>query len=370
MPRTASPSISLQALNRATLARQLLLTRSDASPTEAIAALAGMQGQVPKPPFIGLWTRLASFKREDLSALVHGREVVRATMMRGTLHYMTAEDYLRFRPALSGLLTGAIASILRGRSDGLDVDAIARAASELFAERPRTFTELRGLLMERFPDGDERAMGFTARMHLPLVMVPDDSSWAYPADAAFTLVETWLSRSLASDDSPRELVRRYLSAFGPATVADAQAWSGLKGLKPVFEAMRDELVTFKDPKGRELFDLPDAPRPDEGTLAPVRFLPEYDNLVLAHADRSRLIDEAYRPRIVTKNLKVLSTFVVDGMVAGTWSIARKAKVATLTIEPFEALLSPARDALAAEGEGLLRFAEEDAPTFEIRFASS
>ncbi|MBO9539027.1 AlkZ family DNA glycosylase [bacterium] len=367
MPRTAAQSLSLQALNRATLARQLLLARAGASPHQAIASLAGMQGQVPKPPFIGLWTRLEGFKREDLASLVHRREVVRATMMRGTIHYMTAEDYRRLRPALSEMLSGAIATTLRGRAEGLDLEGVAGAARELFAEGPRTFTELRGQLMARFPEGDERVMGFAARMHLPLVMVPDDSAWAYPADAAFTLAETWLGAELAPVDTPHELVRRYLAAFGPATVADAQTWSGLKGLKPVFEALRDELVTFKDPKGRELFDLPDAPRPGEEVSAPMRFLPEYDNLVLAHADRTRLVDDAHRARLVTKNLKVLASFTVDGRIAGTWSIERKAKRATLALSPFEAIAPADRDALAAEGEALLRFAEPDAASHELSF---
>ncbi|HEY9898666.1 MAG TPA: winged helix DNA-binding domain-containing protein [Pantanalinema sp.] len=365
LPRT----LSLQALNRATLARQLLLERANAPVVEAIERLAGMQAQIPKPPFVGLWSRLADFRRSALFDALHRRTIVRATMMRGTLHYMSAEDYLGLRPALSDFLAQALRATLRTRLDGLDVAGVVEAARGVFAEHPHTFTALRDRLMERFTDADERVLGFTARMHLPLVMVPDGSAWGYPADAAFTLAEGWLSRPMGTDEGPSELVRRYLAAFGPATVADAQAWSGLKGLKETFEALRPELVTFRDARKREFFDLPDAPRPAEDVPAPARFLPEYDNLVLAHADRTRLVADVHRPRIVTKNLKVLATFLIDGAVAGTWRIERKAKAATLVVEPFEPLSASRRDELEAEGEGLLRFCEEEARTQDIRFAS-
>jgi hypothetical protein len=196
-------------------------------------------------------------------------------------------------------------------------------------------------------------------------MIPNDSPWGFPADSDFTTAETWLNQPLEGMEDPRELVRCYLAAFGPATVADAQTWSGLKGLKNTFEALRSELTTFRDERGRELFDLPDAPRPSEETVAPVRFLPEYDNLVLAHADRSRFIAEKNRPRIVTANLKVLATFLVDGRVAGTWKVSRKGKAATLLLEPFEPLAAPVREALAEEGLQALRFSEEEAASFDL-----
>lgn len=367
--------LSLKALNRATLARQMLLEREATTARDAIARLAGLQAQVAKPPYLGLWSRLEGFRREELLDLLHRREVVRATAMRGTLHLMTADDYVAWRPALQPMLSAGMASVLRQRATELDLPSLVAAGRSFFEEQPRTFTALRAHLMERHPDGDERAMGFAVRTHLPLVMAPNDSPWGFPADSDFTTAEVWLNRPLAqdaeaTDADPAELVRRYLAAFGPATVADAQTWSGLKGLKSTFEAMRGELVTFRDERKRELFDLPDAPRPSEDKAAPVRFLPEYDNLVLAHADRSRIIDEAYRPRIVTANLKVLATFLVDGRVAGTWKVTRKGKAATLVVEPFEALTPPDRDALAAEGLQALRFSEEDAQTFDLKFEAS
>ncbi len=358
--------LSTKALNRATLARQMLLAREATPALDAISRLAGMQAQVPKPPFLGLWSRLSGFRREELLDLVHRREVVRGTAMRATLHLMTAADYLALRPALQPMLSAAMTSVLRQRAEALDLTALIETAKHFFEEEPRTFTELRAHLMERFPDGDERAMGYAARTQLPLVMVPDDSPWGFPADSDFTTAETWLGKPLDGSEKLAELVKRYLAAFGPATVTDAQTWSGLKGLKGTFEAMRGELVTFRDARKRELFDLPDAPRPAEDTPAPVRFLPEYDNLVLAHADRSRVIAEAYRPRIVTANLKVLATFLVDGTVAGTWKIAKKGKVATLVVEPFEPLSESIREEIAEEGLQALRFSEEDARTFDLK----
>ena len=363
-----SDVLSLKALNRATLARQMLLRREATSALDAVRRLAGLQAQVAKPPYLGLWSRLEGFRREELLELLHRREVIRATAMRGTLHILTASDYVALRPVLQPMLSAGMASTLRARAATLDVTELVAAATAFFEEKPRTFTELRAHLMERFPDGDERAMGFAVRTHLPLAMVPNDSTWGFPADSDFTTATAWLGMPIAGDEGPTDLVRRYLAAFGPATVADAQTWSGLKGLKSTFEAMRSELVTFRDERKRELFDLPDAPRPSEETDAPVRFLPEYDNLVLAHADRSRLIAEEFRPRIVTANLKVLATFLVDGRVAGTWKVARKGKSATLVLEPFEAIAAPFRDALAEEGLRALRFSESDAQAFDLTIA--
>ncbi|MNR87065.1 hypothetical protein D3C72_179260 [compost metagenome] len=364
-----SDVLSLKALNRATLARQMLLRREAASALDAVARLAGLQAQVAKPPYLGLWSRLEGFRREELLDALYRREVIRATAMRGTLHVLTASDYVALRPVLQPMLSAGMASTLRARAATLDVAELVAAATAFFEEKPRTFTELRAHLMGRYPDGDERAMGFAVRTHLPLAMVPNESTWGFPADSDFTTAAAWLGTAIAENEDPTELVRRYLAAFGPATVADAQTWSGLKGLKSTFEAMRSELVTFRDARKRELFDLPDAPRPSEETDAPVRFLPEYDNLVLAHADRSRLIAEEFRPQIVTTNLKVLATFLVDGRVAGTWKVTRKGKGATLVLEPFEAIAAPIRDALAEEGLQALRFSEEDAQTFDLKVDS-
>jgi hypothetical protein len=328
-------------------------------PVEAIERLAGMQAQEPRPPFLGLWSRLEGFAREDLIDALGDGSAVRGLLMRGTLHTVSARDFRAFRPVVQPVLSAAYAGVDKRRREGVDVDAVLPVARELVEEEPRTFNALRGLLSERFPDANERGLGYAARTHLPLTMVPTEDRWGFPRDAKFALAEA------GDDGSPRTLVRRYLAAFGPATAADSQTWSGLRGVAEVLEEM-DDLERFEDDQGRTLFDLPDAPRPDADVPAPVRFLPEFDNLVLAHADRTRLLDDEHRPLVVTKNLRVKATFLVDGRVAGTWKSARKGKKASLALEPFGKLRKKDIKALTAEGEQLLRLVEQEAASFDVR----
>ena len=328
-------------------------------PVEAVQRLAGMQAQEPRPPFVGLWSRVEGFAREDLVGALGDGSAVRGMLMRATLHTASAIDFRALRPVVQPVLSAAYAGVDKRRREGVDVDAVLPVARELLEEEPRTFNELRALLSKRFPDANERGLGYAARTHLPLTMVPTDDRWAFPRDAKFALTDA------GSDDSPEPLVRRYLAAFGPASAADAQTWSGLRGLAGVLEEM-DELERFEDGQGRALFDLPDAPRPDADVPAPIRFLPEFDNLVLAHADRTRLLDDEHRPRVVTKNLRVKATFLVDGRVAGTWKSTRKGKKASLELEPFEKLRKQDLKALTSEGEALLRFIEEDATSSDIK----
>ncbi|UQA55993.1 winged helix DNA-binding domain-containing protein [Polyangium aurulentum] len=365
--RTSADALSLRALNRATLARQMLLARERATAFDTIERLAGMQAQLARPPFIGLWSRLEGFAREHLTVLLERREVVRVTMMRGTLHLMTARDYVRMRAPMQPMLSEAMRSILRARTDAFDMEGIVAEGRRYFEEEPRTFDELRDHLLALHPGGDERGMGYAVRMHLPLVQVPTNTEWGYPGTADFAVAEAWLGQPIAKDDRPHALVLRYLAAFGPATAADAQAWSGLKGLKGVFEELRPKLRTLQDERGRELFDLPEAPRPPEDTPAPVRFVPEFDNLLLAHADRTRIIADEHRPLIATANLRILPTFLVDGFVAGMWKIERKRSTAKLLVEPFGALSKRAREEVEREGEALVRFVEADASAFEVLF---
>jgi hypothetical protein len=233
-------------------------------------------------------------------------------------------------------------------------------ARELLEERPRGFKELRADLVQRFPDVNERALGFAVRMHLPLVMVPTDHPWGFPPAADFALAELWLGEPLPERPSADALVRRGLAAFGPCTVADLQTWSGLPGLAAAVDGLRGELEVLADVRGRELLDLPGAPRPPADAPAPARLLAEFDSLVLAHADRTRLLAEAHRGRVVTKNLRVRATFLWDGMVAGTWAITIARGTATLRLEPFGKLPRGAAKALTAEAEALLAFAEPGA----------
>lgn len=364
----ASSTLTARQLGRATLARQLLLERHAITPLKAIERLAGMQAQQAQPPFLGLWSRLAEFRRATLHRLLHRRKVVRAPLMRHTLHLVSARDYVALRGPVQPALTRALTSALRKRAAGLDLPRLTADARAFLDAEPRTFQQLRAHLAGLHGDHDDRALGYAARSHLPVVQVPTDARWAFPPSAAFAAAATFLGTELPlADQRPQALVRRYLAAFGPATAADVQTWSGLTGLRATLEELRPKLRVLRDERDRELFDLPRAPLPAANTAAPARFLPAFDNLVLAHADRSRLMDEGVSARICTKNLRVLPTILVDGRVAGTWETERSRKRARLVIAPFDSLPAKARRDLEREGQALLRFAEEDAEAFEVSY---
>jgi hypothetical protein len=347
----------------------MLLAREDTSPLAVIQRLVGLQAQLPRPPYVGLWTRITGFQREHLRSLIEARQVVRGPLMRCTLHLMSASDYAAFRPALQPALTQAMRSILRDRANRFDLDALLSEARRLYAERPRTFVEVRDELLRRFPDADERAMGYAVRTQLPLLLVPGKHEWGFHGDAEFCLAEDWLDQPLATEGRPDALILRYLAAFGPASATDIQAWSGLPGLTGVMNDLRPQLRVFRDERRRELFDLPDAPRPSEDTPVGPRFVADFDNLILSHADRTRVIADEHRRVVVTNNGQVLSTFLVDGFVAGTWKVSRIRKTATLTLSPFTPLSPPTKEELAGEGERLARFLQPDADQFELLFAA-
>ncbi len=336
----------------------------------AVSKLAGLQAQLPRPPFLGLWSRLEGFTRASLAGAIAAREVVRVTSMRGTLHLMTTRDYVSIRGALQAMLTKGMEGALRGRMDGLDVPSVVRDARAFFDEEPRTFEELRTRLEALHPAANERALGHAARMHVPLVMVPTETRWSYAPTTDWAVAESYLGVPVATAASPaasEALVTMYLAAFGPASVRDAQAWSGVANLAPTFEALRTKLVTFHDGKKRELFDLPKAPRPDEETPAPVRFLPEFDNLLLAYADRARVVDAAHAKAISPTSTQVRPTFLVDGDVAGTWRLERARKTATVTLTRFSTLAKKTRTALEGEALTLAHFVEGDDVTCEVAF---
>lgn len=360
--------LTLRELNRATLERQHLLARTKATPLEVMERLVAMQSQQARPPFLGLWTRLENFDRQALHTLLHEKKVVRATSLRGTLHLMSAADFLSMRGAIQPVLTQAMTGVLRERAKALDVPKLVEAAKEIFQQGPLTFEAVRDRLLEVFPRSDDRAMGYAVRLMLPLVQVPTEDKWAFPGNAAFTLAEEWLGEKLKEGANAEALVVRYLAAFGPASVADAQSWSGLRGMREAFEVLRPKLLLLKDERKRELFDLPNAPRPDGETPAPVRLIPDFDNLVLGHDDRSRFVSEEDRPSIVTKNLLVRATFLVDGFVSGTWTIDRKKHAATLIFTPFVTIKKPIKAELEREAERLLAFAEDDAKQHEVKWA--
>ena len=369
MTGASAETLGLRALNRALLERQLLIRRSRLSAEEAIEYLVGLQAQDPDPPYVGLWTRLEGFDPDELARLIVDRCAVRIALMRNTVHLVTARDCLELRPLVQPVLERGLRASRANRAglEGIDALELATTGRVLLEERPRTAKELGLLLQERWPGRDAVSLARAVRHLLPLVQVPPRGIWGRSGPAAHTTTEAWLGRPLDPDPSPEEMVVRYLYAFGPATVKDVQTWSGLTRLGEVVERLRPRLSAFRDEHGRELFDLPDAARPDPDTPSPPCFLPQFDNLILSHADRTRIIAEEYRRVIASRNGMVPATVLVDGFVRGTWKTERTGGKATLLIEPFEPLARVDREALTSEGERLIRFIGEGADSFEVLF---
>jgi len=364
----AERTLTRRELNRSTLARQLLLERVSLTPLEAIGHLLGLQAQLCNAPYTGLWTRLRSFPRAGLTQLLENRQVVKATLMRSTLHLMTAEDYILFRPVLQAAMSQLLPSVFARQTQGIDSAQFTAILHAYLEERPRTGMELRAKFAELLPGVDNsQRMGDSIRAHLPLVQVFPNGSWNYTGRPAYTEAESWLGRPLAdSETGRRSLVLRFLAAFGPASVKDMQNWSGLTRLQEVIDALRPELRTLRDEEGRELFDLPDGLLLPEDQPAPVRFLPEYDNLLLAYDNRRRFLADEHRSAIFTGN-GIRATLLIDGFVGGTWKIVRARTGARLVIEPFSPPAPELRRELQAEGEQLMRWwLASESEQFEIQ----
>lgn len=378
--------LSRRALNRATLARQLLLQRQSRPAAEAIEHLLGMQAQSPKDPYVGLWSRLDPFDPEELSGLIAGRQAVRTTLMRGTIHLVSARDCLALRPEMQAVLERMlmVGSPYGKRLAGLDVDAVLAAGREYLSEQPRTGTELRAHLHERWPDHDAASLAYAVQYLVPLVQVPPRALWGKSGRATWATADAWLGRpvpltpaapddesvtpdtsSVTADTGTEAMILRYLTSYGPASVMDVQAWCGRTRLREVVERLRPRLRTFRDEHGKELFDVPDGLLPDPETPAPPRFMPEYDNAMLGYADRARIVDEATRRLTLMENGYV-STVLIDGFVRAIWKLTTQRKAATLTIEPFAPLSRAPQAAVSEEGERLLRFLAADATSHEFR----
>ncbi|AWT46208.1 MULTISPECIES: winged helix DNA-binding domain-containing protein [Streptomyces] len=357
-----APVLGTRALNRATLARQWLLRRERRSALDTVGHLLGLQAQNVRPPYYALAARLDGFAPAELSVAMAGRAAVRIVTMRSTIHTHTAEDCLTLRPFVQPAREREV-TVFRKGLVGVDLDRLAALARELVEAEPRTPQQLREALSAEWPDADPQALGIAARCRLPLVQVTPRGLWGESGRVALTTAEHWLGRPAEEPPAPEAVVRRYLAAFGPASVKDMQTWSGLTRLRPAFERLRPELVTFRDPNGVELYDLPDAPRPDPDTPAPPRFLPEFDNLLLSHADRTRVIPPEHWGRSWQGNV-AYRTLLVDGFLAGLWALRDDA----LVIEPFGRLGADRREDVVAEAERLLTVLHPGA-SYDIRFAT-
>jgi hypothetical protein len=330
-----------------------------------------MQAQAPNAPYVGLWTRLAGFRAEQLSKLVTGRRAVRGTLMRATLHLTMARDALFLRPLVQSGVARCYASSPFARNlVGVDVDVLLEVARALLNERPRTRTELSAVLSRRWPGVEPTALVYTVTYLLPTVQVPPRGIWGATGAPTYTTLESWTGKPVEAAPSLEKLVLRYLAAFGPASVSDAQTWSGLTRLGAVAKRLRPRLRVFRNERGVELFDLPDAPRPDEATPAPPRFLPEYDNLTLSYADRARVLRDERRPPLFPGSGGAMGSVLVDGFYSATWRIKRERSRAILSIASLRNLAVGERRAVAAEGEALLGFAAAGATTYDIRFSRS
>jgi hypothetical protein len=367
--RKADQPLTTRALNRAALERQMLLRREKASIIDGIERLVALQAQLPNPPYVGLWTRLEDFRRDELTKLIEKRRVVRSTMMRATQHLVTARDYLRLRPVLQPMLDQRCRHNFGRATSGIETAELVEAGRTMLEERPHTITELKARLAERWPKHDSNALGYSVQLLLPLIHIPPRGTWGMGGAVPAVLAEPYLGRRMADDRSPAKMMLRYLAAFGPASVADVQEWSGVKGLRAVADALRPKLRILRDVQGRELLDLPDAPLPDPDTPAPPRFLPEYDNLILAYADRTRMLTREAQEAIWTRN-GLLATALVDGTVAASWKIVRDRKRATLAIDPVRRIAKSDRTALAEEGLRLLAFTDPDIAERDVRFVGA
>jgi hypothetical protein len=344
--------LSQNALNRALIERQMLRERADRSALATIDHLFGIQAQEPKSPYVGLWTRLENFRPQELEDLLTSRAAVRVLLMRGTIHLVGAQDALALRPHTQLKLDRELQSgPFAGRLRGLDLDAVAEAGRKILEDTPQGTADAGKQLKELWPDREHTVLGNALRNKLALVQIPPRGLWHRSGRAVCTTLESWLDQ----EQHPMEretLVLRYLKAFGPSTVMDAQQWSGLTRLGEVFEQLRPGLVTFHDEAGKELFDLPDAPRPDAETPVPVRLLPEFDNILLAHADRRRVIADDRLGVVIGGKPTVL----VDGYVVATWSVTKEK---TIAVDYLDKLPKSRQKAVAEECDRLQDWLNEN-----------
>lgn len=344
--------LTRRALNRATLDRQLLLGRDSRAPLAAVTHLAGLQAQAPQAPYLGLWTRLSGFDPADVSHLITERRLLRAPVLRSTVHVMTPDDFLTFRPLVQPLMERVLKTNFP--LPGVDLAEVARVAHDLTAEQPRTRPELARLLGASWPDADPKSLAQAATYLVPSVQVPPRGLWRRTGAPTWAAADAWVGGEgpgLSHEQAAERLLLRYLAAFGPATVNDAQVWSGVTRLREV--ADRLDLRHYRGEDGADLLDRPDVALPDPDTPAPPRFLPEYDNLLLSHADRQRVIPHDHPVPLLPGNGGAAGFVLIDGDWNALWKLDRDA--ATISITPFIPLDQATRADLTAEAASLGEF---------------
>jgi hypothetical protein len=362
--------VSLKQINRSFLNRQLLLERSPMSTESAITHLVALQAQDVMPPYVGLWSRLSDLERNDVHNGLLENSLIRATLLRGTVHLTTREDVLRILPkVMPELIKYAHApTTLEGLLIHISSDDLLDWGRSIFADRDLGAAEIREFARRDWPDLDHVQVTRAVQWMLPLMQVPPRGLWKTNAKPRWALVEEWLGDSLDETYELENLILRYITAYGPIAAGDFQTWSRLTGAKEAINRLRPRLRIFRDGVGRELLDVPEAEWPDEDAPAPVRFLGAFDNLWLSHKDRSRVLDERHRLKIINNGIG-RPTILVDGFVGGRYKVTVKKDVATMIIELFRPLTSSERDEVAAEAERLLIFLE-DGLTHCVEFADT
>lgn len=343
-------------LNRALLTRQSLLERASLPAVELVERLVGMQAQAPLAPYVALWSRLVDVDTGAVGAAVDQGVLVRTHAMRGTVHLFSRRDALALRPVMAPMLAVRFGSTAFAKNlDGVAMDDVIRVARSLARGAPLSRVELGRRLGEHFPGAPEESLAYAAIFHEPMVQTPPRGVWGKRGTPKWQTFQGFLAASVDGGSTVDEIALRYLAAFGPASVADIRYWSGLSGLRGVVERLRPRLRVFTDEGGRELFDLPDAPRPAADVPAPVRFLPEYDNVLLSHADRTRVIPDKRSVPLFAGDGARAGTVLVDGEFRATWKATVGNEQATITVIGAPALSRREADEVRAEGVRLLAF---------------
>ncbi|KOV80030.1 winged helix DNA-binding domain-containing protein [Nocardia sp. NRRL S-836] len=378
---SATARLSVRTLNRALLSRQYLLRRLDLPERDVVEHLVGMHAQIPTGPYIGLWSRLRGYRPERLSTMVADRQLVRTALMRSTIHLVTPDDCMTLRPLVQPVLDrdlytnsshGAVVK-------GLDLDAVVKAGLELLDEQPRTPADLGRALHERWPDRKPDTLAYAVRNLAALVQIPPRGTWGGTSRTIHASATTWLDRPVDPAPSVEAMIRRYLAAFGPASVNDVQAWCGLTRLNEVVDRMRPSLRVYLDENGKELFDVPEGELPDDGVPAPPRYLPEFDNVLLSHANRERIVPDGlsfaewcrrYGLMMTVRGGVLRGNLLIGGLLQGIWRVDKEKKAYTLVVEPFTKVSKKDLGALEKDGHALLGFAFPKAESFAVQVLPS